>query len=126
MVTTLQGAAQVSSPVIENLTENVTVKQPVIYEQTVQSREIQQNKQKSADINKVDYTKLQDKLQEILNEENLYIKFDRDKDTDKMIFKLIDNKTKEVVQQIPPEISLKIARYIAVMYDNVNITNFKA
>ncbi|TAL68360.1 MAG: hypothetical protein EPN82_11070 [Bacteroidetes bacterium] len=126
MVTTLQGAVQVTSPVSNKLTENVTVKQPVISENSVQSQETQQTKNNKTDLNKVDFSNLQNKLKEILNEDNLYIKFDKDKDTDKMILKIIDNETKEVVQQIPPEISLKIARYIAVMYDNVNITNFQA
>ena len=126
MVSTLQGATQVKSPGNDKLPENVPIKQAVKPELTAQSEDTQKSIKKNADANKVDFSKLRERLQEILNEDNLYIKFDKDKDTDKMILKIINNETKEVVQQIPPELSLKIARYIAIMFDNVNITNFQA
>ncbi len=126
MVNTLQEAQRVSSSGSEKLPEIVPIKQAVKPEQTAQSEETQKSIKKDTGTNKADFSKLRDRLQEILNEDNLYIKFDKDKDTDKMILKIINNETKEVVQQIPPELSLKIARYIAGMFDNVNITNFQA
>lgn len=128
MVGTLQEAPRISSPGSERLPENVPIKQAIRFEQAVSQNETANPKNDTTknDTNKVDFSKLRDKLQEILNEDSLYIKFDKDEETDKMIFKIINFETKEVVKQIPPEISLKIARYIASKYDDVNITNFQA
>ncbi|MBI5325008.1 MAG: flagellar protein FlaG [Ignavibacteriae bacterium] len=126
MVDTLQGAVQVASPGNEIIPEFVTIQQTMNQEQPVQKEVIQNKNQKDSDMTKVDFSKLTDRLKEIMNDDNVYLKFDKDKDTDKMILKIINTETKEVIQQIPPEISLKIARYVATMYDNVNITNFQA
>lgn len=73
----------------------------------------------------IDYDKIAKRLQEIINDENLMIQFTRDDQTKKMIFKLINAETKEVVQQIPPEIALKIARYIASTLEDKNVANAK-
>lgn len=73
----------------------------------------------------IDYDKIAKRLEEIINDENLMIQFTRDDQTKKMIFKLIDAQTKEVVQQIPPEVALKIARYIASTLEDKNVANAK-
>ncbi|MCX7908916.1 MAG: flagellar protein FlaG [Ignavibacteria bacterium] len=73
----------------------------------------------------VDYDKIAKKLKEIINDESLMIQFTRDDQTKKMIFKLINSETKEVVQQIPPEVALKIARYIASTLEDKNVANAK-
>lgn len=73
----------------------------------------------------IDYDKIAKRLQEIINDENLMVQFTRDDQTKKMIFKLINAETKEVVQQIPPEVALKIARYIASTLENKNVANAK-
>ena len=126
MVNTMQGLSQVTPTGIEKLPESVSIKQAVKPEQPAQNEDVQKSIKKNADTNKVDFSKLSDRLKEILKEQNLYLKFDKDEDSNKMILKIIDTETKEVVQQIPPEISLKIARYIASLDINVNITNFQA
>jgi len=126
MVNTMQGLSQVPPAGIEKLPESVSIKQTVKPEQPVQSEDLQKRLKKNTDTSKVDFSMLSDRLKEILNEKNLYLKFDKDKESNKMILKIIDTETKEIVQQIPPEISLKIARYIASLDINVNITNFKA
>ncbi|MFN3781489.1 MAG: flagellar protein FlaG, partial [Candidatus Kapaibacteriota bacterium] len=54
----------------------------------------------------VDYDKISKKLEEIINDKSLMIQFTQDDQTKKMIFKLINAETKEVVQQIPPEVAL--------------------
>lgn len=73
----------------------------------------------------IDYDKIAKRLEEIINDENLMIQFTRDDQTKKMIFKLINAETKEVVQQIPPEVALKIARYIASTLEDKNVANAK-
>ncbi|MGB9770992.1 MAG: flagellar protein FlaG [Candidatus Kapaibacteriota bacterium] len=73
----------------------------------------------------IDYDKIAKRLEEIINDENLMIQFTQDDKTKKMIFKLIDAKTKEVVQQIPPDVALRIARYIASLLEEKNVANAK-
>jgi len=65
-----------------------------------------------------DFKDLSEKLSSILEDESLKIEFSLDKDTNKMILKLIDSKTKEVIQQYPPEIALKIARIVNMYLNN--------
>ena len=43
---------------------------------------------------------------------NSQLKIEFDKDTNMKVVKIIDNQTKEVIRQIPPETVLKIAKYI--------------
>lgn len=89
-------------------------------------QEVEQNqKDKIRDDKPVDFDKIAKKLEEIINDPNLMIQFTRDDITKKMIFKLINSETKEVVQQIPPEVALKIARYIATTLENQNVANAK-
>lgn len=71
----------------------------------------------------VDYTALAKKMSSSLGDENINIEFERDETTQKMVMKLIDKTTKEVVQQYPPEITLKIARIVAANQETGNLTN---
>lgn len=73
----------------------------------------------------IDYDKISKKLEEIINDKSLMIQFTQDDQTKKMIFKLINAETKEVVQQIPPEVALKIARYVASTLEDKNVANAK-
>jgi flagellar protein FlaG len=75
--------------------------------------------------NKVNYTELADKFQEILNDANLAIEFSMDKDLKRMIMKLIDSETNEVVRQLPPDITLKIARIVAGAMGNGSVADAK-
>ncbi len=71
----------------------------------------------------INYDEIGNALEGLLEEDNLSIKFSVDEDTQKMIMRLIDAKTKEVVQQYPPEITLKIARIVMNSLGNGNIAN---
>lgn len=89
-------------------------------------KEVEQNQQtKTREEKPVDLDKIAKKLEEIINDPNVMIQFSRDDITKKMIFKLINSETKEVIQQIPPEVALKIARYIATTLENQNVANAK-
>jgi len=58
-----------------------------------------------------------------MKEENLKIEFSKDEETKRMILKLIDKETQEVVHQYPPEITLKIARIVANTLEQGSLTN---
>lgn len=74
-------------------------------------------------MNKSGFADLSDKLKEILKDANMYLEFSKDKETNKIILKLIDQETGEVVEQYPEEVSLKIARYISATLGNGQVTN---
>lgn len=74
---------------------------------------------------KADFSELGEKLKEIMQDTNNYLEFKFDKDTNRMILRLIDSETKEVVQQFPPELALKIARIISQLEGTGHIANAK-
>jgi len=80
-----------------------------------------ENEDKS--INKVDFSKLSKQLQSMIGNSDMEIKFSIDKDTKKMIIKVINKKTNEVVQQYPPDIALKIARIVSSAIKGGSITD---
>ena len=88
------------------------------------NNKINQNSDKKE--SNANYKSLADALQKIIDDKNNYIQFVKDNESDTMVMKIINSKTKEVVRQIPPEVSLKIARYVESLYNNVKVTNFKA
>ncbi|MBS1538937.1 MAG: flagellar protein FlaG [Bacteroidetes bacterium] len=62
---------------------------------------------------KGDFTKLSENLQQIFNTPDTALRFSIDKDTKKIILKIVNSKTNEVVQQIPTEVAMKLSQYIA-------------
>lgn len=76
-----------------------------------------------AEEKKPDYSKIADKLKSLVGEESVSFEITKDKETNKMIIKVIDEKTKEVLQQYPPEITLKIARIVARSMESGILTN---
>lgn len=94
--------------------------------ENIQKINQQNEKRERNEVNLKDFEKLSDKLNELLKSENLAIEFSIDKDTKKMIMKIIDNNTKEILQQIPPEIAIKIARIVArTLAENSQIADTK-
>lgn len=74
----------------------------------------------------VELSKVADQLRDIFGKDSDFgIEFTRDKATEKMVFKVIDNKTKEVVNQIPKEIELKIAKFVSKTLDDGDLANAK-
>ncbi len=70
-------------------------------------------------------TEFEEKINNVMEEENLKIEFSKDEETQRMILKLIDKETQEVVHQYPPEITLKIARIVASTLEQGSLTNVK-
>jgi flagellar protein FlaG len=63
-------------------------------------------------------------LSEYVGDKNLALEFSKDDETQKMVMKLVNGETKEVVKQFPPEISLKIARILSQSQSG-NLANAK-
>ncbi|MFP4527907.1 MAG: flagellar protein FlaG [Candidatus Kapaibacterium sp.] len=76
-------------------------------------------------LRRVDFTEISQRLQDLLEEDDISIEFSLDKDSRKMILKIIDSRTEQVLQQFPPEITLKIARLAADKLSGGNVTNAK-
>jgi len=74
---------------------------------------------------KKSFKNIEETLNKIIKENSLALEFSRDKETDKMVVKLINPDTKEVVHQFPPEIALKIARIVSKTLDNGSLANAK-
>lgn len=55
------------------------------------------------------------KLQDVLTENNVTLKFRQDSDTKQLVVELVDDKTGEAIRQIPSQISLKLAAVFVKM-----------
>ncbi len=82
-------------------------------------------KTKTGENNKIkaDLSELGEKLKDVLKNADNFLEFIFDKDTNRMILRLIDSETKEVIQQFPPEMALKIARIINQLEGSGQIAN---
>ncbi len=67
---------------------------------------------------KINYSSLSKKIQPLIDEDNLDVKFDKDHDTNIMVMKFIDKDTKDTVKQFPPEITIKVAKMVAFLTEN--------
>lgn len=72
----------------------------------------------------VDYSKLADIVRTTIGSENVSIEFTKDKEADMMIMQVVDSKTKEILKQFPPDITLKIAKIVAKLMETTGqVTN---
>lgn len=74
---------------------------------------------------KADFSSYEKQIRSLMGENHIYIEFSLDKDTKKMIMKVMDNDTHEVIRQYPPEVSLKIARILNDTMDLGHVANFR-
>lgn len=75
--------------------------------------------------NSVNYAQFAEDIKGLLDKNNLSLEFSVDDSTKKMIMKVIDSETNEVIRQFPEELSLKIARLLSKTLDSGQITNAK-
>ncbi len=59
----------------------------------------------------LDFSKIAEELQQVLAKDRM-VQFMIDKATKKIVLRIIDTETQDVIAQLPPEQSLKIAQYI--------------
>ncbi|GAB1370513.1 hypothetical protein MASR1M45_05740 [Candidatus Kapaibacterium sp.] len=69
--------------------------------------------QKDKKFNQESIDELNKELNSFLEGNKLNAEFKFEKESNQLVMKLIDNETKEVVRQVPPEFMLKIARLIS-------------
>lgn len=86
---------------------------------------LQKSTQKDEKGKKVSYEEFQKKLQETLRDSNLMIEFSKDRELNKMIIKMVDTNTKEIVRQIPPDVALKVARIVTQTFGTGQIADAK-
>jgi len=73
----------------------------------------------------LNYNDLANSIQSLLGEQNIALEFKMDDETKKMILRIIDSNTKEVIQQVPPEIALKVAKFVADQLGNGQVADAK-
>lgn len=119
--------------IVINTTENVKAEanqnrmghETLVAEQNSQHRQpttetIMKNEEK-----KLNYNDLANSIQSLLGEQNIALEFKMDEATKKMILRIIDSNTKEVIQQVPPEIALKVAKFVADQLGNGQVADAK-
>lgn len=60
-----------------------------------------------------------EKLEQVLRQHDIRLDFSRDEKTDSIVLKMIDQTTGETLQQIPNEVSLKLAEVFGKLQGNV-------
>jgi len=60
----------------------------------------------------LDFSVLLSALHSVIESENIELEFVVDEATQKLVLRVRDAETKEILQQIPPEIALRIARFV--------------
>jgi len=63
----------------------------------------------------VDFSALEQMLRSMVEGEQVELEFAVDEATQKLVLRVIDAETKQVLQQIPPEIALRIARFVIAL-----------
>lgn len=74
---------------------------------------------------KLDFSSLSQSLKNSLQLANVSFEFSLDSQTQSMVLRLIDSETKEVLQQLPSDLALKISRLIAGSLEQGQITDAK-
>ena len=69
--------------------------------------------------------KIESEISKLLEDDSLIAQFSTDEETEKLILKILNQDTKEVVRQYPPEASLKIARIVSNMIESNNIADVR-
>lgn len=117
------GNSETISYNFDNLMSNLANKNtPTEVNQTTEKLEKQTNDefQKSFEPRKIEK-----EISKLLEDDTLIAQFSTDKDTEKLILKILNQDTKEVVRQYPQEIALKIARMVNNMIESNSIADVR-
>jgi flagellar protein FlaG len=104
-----------------NRQSNISTNAPLINKDA--TGKVSDTLQKSDKKNEVNFNDFSNKMKNFLSDSNLQVEFSIDKESNKLIMKVINNDTKEVVRQLPPDITLKIARMVTSILGNGQLTN---
>ncbi len=78
---------------------------------------------KKSEEKQVNFNELSSTVQKMLGDDSVALEFSLDKDTKKMVLKIIDKDTKEIIQQVPQELALKVAKFVADQLGNGQVAN---
>lgn len=96
--------------------QSQNVEQEKVSQTNMQKQENEQDKQTFKNLDKKVQNEIIQKSIEDLNKKmsmlNSQLKIEIDEDTGIQVVKIIDKETKEVIRQLPPDVILKIAKYI--------------
>ncbi|MFN8360649.1 MAG: flagellar protein FlaG [Candidatus Kapaibacterium sp.] len=105
-----------STPVIQaaDIRSELSSHKEKTEEAAVQSQQVVSTKQETnSKKQKPDFNKLSERLQAIFNTPDTALRFSIDNDTKKIILKIVNSATNEVVQQIPSELALQLSKFIS-------------
>lgn len=94
-------------------------------EQTMRVEKSETANSTATDEKKLDFSSLSQSLKDSLQLANISFEFSLDSQTQSMVLRLIDSETKEVLQQLPSDLALKISRLIAGSLEQGQITDAK-
>ncbi|PKL78252.1 MAG: hypothetical protein CVV25_12230 [Ignavibacteriae bacterium HGW-Ignavibacteriae-4] len=122
MIKSIGNSESISSN-FDNLMSNLASKNaPTEVNQTTERVEKQSNDEFQSTF---DPKKIENEISKLLEDDSLIAQFSTDKETEKLILKIVNPDTKEVVRQYPPEVSLKIARMVNNMIESNNIADVR-
>lgn len=115
--------------IVINTTENLKADENLLKKEQTESNSLNARRsnekiqESSSSERKLNYTDLANSIQSLLGEQNIALEFKMDDSTKKMILRIIDSNTKEVIQQVPPEIALKVAKFVADQMGNGQVAD---
>lgn len=115
--------------IVINTTEDLKTEENLLQKEQTQSnspnapRSKVINQESSSSEKKLNYNDLANSIQSLLGEQNIALEFKMDDSTKKMILRIVDSNTKEVIQQVPPEIALKVAKFVADQMGNGQVAD---
>lgn len=113
------GNSEAISSSFDNLLSNMNNKD-TSYGVSEPDNKVEKNKNDEF-VKTFDSNRIESEITKLLEEESLEAKFSTDEETEKLILKIINRDTDEVVRQYPPEVSLKIARMVNNMIETNSI-----
>lgn len=129
MITEIQGLPPIvieDFPELQNSVKKGIEESLIESSKLIEEKQAEDLKQKQPEQQKLaDFSGLSQRISDLMNDQDIMFQFSMDKTTKKMILKLIDSETKEVIQQYPPDIALKIARIVANTLERGFVTNAK-
>lgn len=126
MINGINSVQQISLEQFDDLMLNYSEKRQskqLTKENTLANEKLQKDSVKKQESKKVDYNDLAESIKSLLDDKSIAIEFAKDKDSNQMIMKIINDQTKEVIRQFPAEISLKIARIVSANATGKNIAD---
>lgn len=115
--------------IVINATENLKADENMLQKEQTQSNSTNtpkvspQTQEPNSTEKKLNYNDLANSIQSLLGEQNIALEFKMDEATKKMILRIVDSNTKEVIQQVPPEIALKVAKFVADQMGNGQVAD---